>query len=109
MAPGPCRFCAFCAAQSGESIVAADTDNDFHSSGILSDGDTDQFLMLVIAEGRVFPCRSTNDNSGSAVLILEIEIHFQPVVIDTMFVKWCDNRRTGAFEHRCFHSCCLLI
>ena len=99
---GTVYLCTLSAMQCCDGIVAANTDNDFHSPRVCTYCSMYEFLMLIAAERGVFTGCAAHHNSGRSVFILVIKVFLKSVIIDSMIIKRCYNCRAGALKNRCF-------
>ena len=96
--------------QGGLGVVAANSHDDLHAPLGEVDGLADSLILLTLGLGGGLAGGAADHNGGGAVLILEVDILFQPFKIHALLGEGGDNGGAGAFENRCFdHNSLLMI
>ena len=96
-------------AESSLGVVAADAHDDLHAALVVIDGLADGLALLALGLGGGLAGGAADHDGGGAVLILEVDILFQPFKIHAFLGEGGDNGGAGAFENRCFNHNSLLM
>ena len=95
---GSHSLCVLGVLQRVQGVVAPNADDYLHAAGGVIDRDSDQLVMLVLAQCSVLSCGAADYDCRRTVFVLMIQILLQPFIVNAVFVKGRDERSTGAFE-----------